>query len=78
MEFTYEQLASEQSVELRLKDKSKYDKVTPVTSDETLYEISSIKENKKIEQHKKDFIDRFGNLTSEITNLYELSKLKNI
>tara|TARA_B100001059_G_scaffold55010_3_gene49624 strand:- start:8041 stop:11373 length:3333 start_codon:yes stop_codon:yes gene_type:complete len=44
MEFTSEQLASEQSVELRLKDKSKYDKVTPVTSDETLYEISSIKE----------------------------------
>tara|TARA_B100001057_G_scaffold500961_1_gene619263 strand:- start:151 stop:3084 length:2934 start_codon:yes stop_codon:yes gene_type:complete len=41
-------------------------------------EISSIKENKKLEQHKKDFIDRFGNLTSEITNLYELSKLKNI
>lgn len=44
MEFTKEQLASEQSVELRLKDKSKYDKVTPVTSDETLHEISSIKE----------------------------------
>ena len=30
------------------------------------------------EQNKKDFIDRFGDVTSEITNLYELSKLKNI
>ena len=41
-------------------------------------EISSIKENKNLEQNKKDFIDRFGDVTSEITNLYELSKLKNI
>ena len=41
-------------------------------------EISSIKENKILEQNKKDFIDRFGDVTSEIINLYELSKLKNI
>ncbi len=41
-------------------------------------EISSIKENKNLEQNKKDFIDRFGNLSSEIINLYELSKLKNV
>ena len=41
-------------------------------------EISSIKENKNLEQNKKDFIDRFGDVTLEITNLYELSKLKNI
>ena len=41
-------------------------------------EISSIKENTSLEQNKKDFIDRFGNVTSEIINLYELSKLKNI
>ncbi len=41
-------------------------------------EISSINENKNLEQNKKDFIDRFGDLTLEIINLYELSKLKNI
>ena len=41
-------------------------------------EISSIKENKNLDQNKKDFIDRFGDVTSEITNLYELSKLKNV
>ncbi len=41
-------------------------------------EISSIKENKNLEQNKNDFVDRFGNVTLEITNLYELSKLKNI
>ena len=41
-------------------------------------EISSIKENKKLNEHKKEFVDRFGELTSEIYNLYELSKLKNI
>ena len=41
-------------------------------------EISSIKENKNLEQNKKDFIDRFGDLTKEIINLYELSKLKNL
>ena len=47
--------------------------------DSSIYkEISSIKENKNLEQNKKDFIDRFGDVTSEITNLYELSKLKNI
>ena len=41
-------------------------------------EISSIKENKNLEQNKNDFVDRFGNVTSEIISLYELSKLKNI
>ena len=41
-------------------------------------EISSIKENKDLDQNKKDFIDRFGDVNQEIINLYELSKLKNI
>jgi hypothetical protein len=33
------------SIELRLKDKSKIDNKTPVTSDQTLYEIATIKED---------------------------------
>lgn len=44
MELSKEQLDSDSSVELKKKDLSKYDSVTPVTSDETLHEISSIKE----------------------------------
>jgi hypothetical protein len=50
MTFSEKQLSSEESIELRLKDKSKIDNITPVTSDEALYEISSIKEeiNKQI------------------------------
>ena len=50
MTFSKEQLASDETIELRLKDKSKVDKVTPLTSDEALYEISNIKNsiNKKI------------------------------
>jgi hypothetical protein len=38
-------LDSDNSIELRLQDKSKIDDRTPVTSDEALYEIASIKEN---------------------------------
>ena len=45
MTFSDEQLASDETIELRLKDKSKLDKVTPLTSDEALYEISNIKNN---------------------------------
>ena len=44
MQLTKDQLDSDKSVELKKKDLSKYDSVTPVTSDETLHEISSIKE----------------------------------
>ena len=44
MELSKEQLDSDSSVELKKKDLSKYDSITPVTSDETLHEISSIKE----------------------------------
>ena len=44
MTFSQEQLDSDRSIELRLKDKSKKDGVTPLTSDEALYEISNIKE----------------------------------
>ena len=44
MTFSEEQLASDASIELQLKDKSKVDKTTPVSSDETLYEISVLKE----------------------------------
>jgi len=40
-----EQKTSDQSIELRLKDKSKLDKTTPLTSDEALFEIANIKEN---------------------------------
>ena len=45
MTFTEEQLTSDSSIELRLKDKSKIDKKTPLTSDEALFEISNIKED---------------------------------
>ena len=45
MTFTDEQLESDASIELRLKDKSKIDKKTPLTSDEALFEISNIKED---------------------------------
>ena len=44
MTFTKEQLESDDSIELRLKDKSKIDNITPVTSDEALYEIAVAKE----------------------------------
>ena len=45
MTFTDEQKSSDESIELRLKDLSKLDKKTPLTSDEALYEISRIKED---------------------------------
>ena len=45
MTFTEEQINSDQSIELRLKDKSKINPSIPLTSDEALYEISNIKEN---------------------------------
>ena len=45
MTFTESQLKSDDSIELRVNDKSKKDGVTPLTSDEALYEISSIKED---------------------------------
>jgi Type III restriction enzyme, res subunit/Helicase conserved C-terminal domain len=44
MVFTEEQLKSDYSIELRLNDKSKLDPKNIVTTDETLYEISQIKE----------------------------------
>ena len=45
MTFSNEQLKSDDSIELRVNDKSKRDGVTPLTSDEALYEISTIKED---------------------------------
>jgi len=44
MTFTKEQLSGDGAVELKLNDVSKFDDTIPVTSDETLYEISTIKE----------------------------------
>ena len=44
MTFTKEQLESDDSIELRLKDKSKIDNITPVTGDKALYEIAVAKE----------------------------------
>ena len=44
MTFTQEQINNESSIELRLKDASKTDPKVPLTSDELLYQISSIKE----------------------------------
>jgi hypothetical protein len=50
MVFSDKQLTSDESIELRLNDKSKIDKSTPVTTDQALYEIATIKEdiNKQI------------------------------
>ena len=45
MTFSEKQLQSDDSIELRLKDKSKLDNLTPITSDECLYEISTLKED---------------------------------
>ena len=45
MTFTEEQLKSDDSIELRVNDKSKRDGVTPLTSDEALYELATIKED---------------------------------
>uniref|UniRef100_A0A6C0JE54 Helicase ATP-binding domain-containing protein n=1 Tax=viral metagenome TaxID=1070528 RepID=A0A6C0JE54_9ZZZZ len=44
MTFSEEQLSSDTTIELRLKDTSKLDKSIPITSDEALYEISNLKE----------------------------------
>ena len=44
MTFTKEQLEGDGAIELKLNDVSKFDETVPVTSDETLYEISTIKE----------------------------------
>ena len=43
MTFSEKQLIEDSSIELRLNDKSKIDKTTPLTSDEALNEISNIK-----------------------------------
>lgn len=45
MTFTEEQKTGDRSIELRLKDTSKIDGKTPLTSDEALYEISRIKQD---------------------------------
>jgi len=44
MTFTKEQMSGDGAIELKLNDVSKFDDNIPVTSDETLYEISVIKE----------------------------------
>lgn len=44
MKFTASQLDSEATIELRLKDTSKIDGVTPLTSDQALWEIATLKE----------------------------------
>ena len=43
MKFSQEQLDADESIELRLNDVSKFDGKSPVTSDQTLFEISQIK-----------------------------------
>ena len=43
MAFSDRQLESDEAIELRLKDKSKIDNLTPVTSDQHLYEIATLK-----------------------------------
>lgn len=45
MQFSKEQLESEATIELRLKDLSKTEPIRPITSDEALYEIARLKED---------------------------------
>lgn len=55
MVFSDKQMDSDASIELRLKDKSKIDNTTPISTDESLFEISNIKEriNKKLLKNVK-------------------------
>jgi hypothetical protein len=60
MTFTEEQLAGENAVELKLKDGSKLNDKIPLTSDEALYEIATIKEkisNQVLKSVKESSID---------------------
>lgn len=60
MKFSQKQLKDNASIELRLKDRSKIDGETPLSSDEALYEISNIKEeinNKLLKTVKETSID---------------------
>ncbi len=60
MEFSQKQIDSDDSIELRLKDKSRIDKITPVTSDQHLYEIANAKAdvaNKLLKAVKEASID---------------------
>jgi DNA-directed RNA polymerase specialized sigma subunit len=45
MTFSAKQLEGDESIELRLKDKSRKDDITPVSTDEAIYEIASAKED---------------------------------
>jgi hypothetical protein len=58
--FTEEQKTDEQNIELRLRDISRIDKKTPVSTDETLYEIASVKQktnNQILKAMKETAID---------------------
>ena len=60
MTLSPKQLSSNDSIELRLKDKSKLDNITPITSDQLLYEISTLKEtlfNKILKYIKESSVD---------------------
>ena len=62
MKFTDKQINSNDAIELRLKDRGKIDKNKPVSSDELLYEISTLKEeltNKILHNIKESSIDCF-------------------
>ena len=54
--FSNEQKEDEKNIELRMRDVSRLDKETPVTTDETLYEIASVKQriNNQILQAVKE------------------------
>ena len=45
MVFSEKQLTSDESIELRLNDKSRIDRTTPITTDQSLHEIATIKED---------------------------------
>lgn len=60
MRFSEEQLTSEATIELRLKDTSKRDGITPFTSDQALFEIANLKEevtDKLLDSVKEASID---------------------
>jgi hypothetical protein len=58
--FSEQQKTDEKNIELRIRDISRYDKKTPVTTDETLYEIASMKQktnNQILKAMKESAVD---------------------
>ena len=81
MQFSEKQLTSDATIELRLKDKSKRDGVTPFTSDQALWEIATLKEeviDKLLTAVKESSIDCsiHSNVGSEALKCFSFGTVK--